>query len=147
MSACKECKATYTRVWRSENKEHIEEITRDWRARNKPQIVERNKEYYEFNKERLLNWSRKHAFLKKYGLTLEQHAEMVKQQSGKCLICDTQPNPMLGNKKKGLHVDHCHETGKIRGLLCHNCNCAIGLLNDDAGNVRRLLEYIEKHKA
>lgn len=146
MSGCKECKGRYTKVWRNENKDHIAEVTRDWRARNKVHIVERDKAYYDFNKERILNWSRKHAFRTKYGLTLEEHAAMIAQQDGKCLICGEEPDPTLGKKKKGLHVDHCHESGKVRGLLCHNCNCAIGLLKDDPQRIRRLLEYIEAHR-
>jgi hypothetical protein len=42
-----------------------------------------------------------------------------------------------------LMVDHCHATGKVRGLLCHNCNRALGLLKDDKSTIRRALEYLE----
>jgi hypothetical protein len=145
MSACKECKGRYTKVWRIENKDHVEEVTRDWRERNKAQIVERNKAYNEFNKERMLNWGRKYWLRKGYGLTLEQYNEMVARQDGKCLICQDKPH-LVGNKRqKTLHVDHCHDSGKIRGLLCHQCNCAIGLLKDDPARIRALLAYVETH--
>lgn len=53
----------------------------------------------------------------KYGLTIEQHQAMIKEQGGKCKMC---------NKTKRLVIDHCHVSGKVRGLLCNGCNVAVG---------------------
>lgn len=144
MSGCKECKGRYTRIWRAENKEHVQEVNRDWRTRNKLQVVERNKAYNEFHKERIQASQRKHHLHIEYGLTIAEYDAMVAQQAGKCLVCGVVPKPTK-RSSKGLHVDHCHKSGKVRGLLCHQCNCAIGLLKEDTGRIRRLLEYIESY--
>lgn len=142
MSGCKACKGRYTKVWRAENKEHIQKVNWDWYEHNKGQVVERNKAYNEFHKERQRAWARKHQFRTRYDLTLEQYDNMVAQQAGKCLVCGVVPK-LTKRTSKGLHVDHCHKSGKVRGLLCHQCNCAIGLLKEDTNRIRRLLEYIE----
>jgi len=58
-----------------------------------------------------------------YGISVEQYEAMLKQQSGCCAICKKAPGE---NARGRLHVDHCHKTGKIRGLLCVKCNMALG---------------------
>ena len=60
--------------------------------------------------------------LSKYGLTLEQYTALAKKQSGVCAVCGNPP------KDRVLDVDHCHTTGKVRGLLCWPCNIAVGHL-------------------
>jgi len=69
-----------------------------------------------------------------YGLTQAERDEMVASQRGLCVICLKAP---------AVHVDHCHETGKVRGVLCFNCNSAIGKLGDDPDAVRRAAAYLE----
>ncbi|MBZ6172818.1 MULTISPECIES: endonuclease VII domain-containing protein [Streptomyces] len=69
-----------------------------------------------------------------YGLTEAERDEMVASQMGLCVICLKAPP---------VHVDHCHETGKVRGVLCFNCNSAIGKLGDDPDAVRRAAAYLE----
>ncbi|MEU8891971.1 endonuclease VII domain-containing protein [Streptomyces sp. NPDC048442] len=69
-----------------------------------------------------------------YGLTLAQRDEMVASQAGVCTICLKAP---------AVHVDHCHETGRVRGVLCFNCNAAIGQLGDDPDSLRRAIAYLE----
>ena len=56
-------------------------------------------------------------------------------------VCDLCGNP--GSPRKGLYIDHCHETGKVRGHLCSPCNAALGLMKDNAALLRRAAEYIE----
>lgn len=72
----------------------------------------------------------------KYGITLEDFKAMVKAQKGRCKIC--------GLKTK-LNVDHNHDTGKVRGLLCHKCNTGIGLLNDDLEILEQAVEYLKEN--
>ncbi|TGA93187.1 hypothetical protein E2651_35965 [Streptomyces sp. MZ04] len=60
--------------------------------------------------------------------------EMVDSQMGICVICLNAP---------AVHVDHCHETGRVRGVLCFNCNSAIGKLGDDPDTLRRAVTYLE----
>lgn len=79
--------------------------------------------------------------LKRYGLTKEQYLEMLAAQGGGCAICGSTNG---SNKNpKVLCVDHCHDSGKVRGLLCDACNRGIGCLKDDPGIVRKALLYLE----
>ncbi|MFF3502733.1 endonuclease VII domain-containing protein [Streptomyces sp. NPDC003247] len=73
-------------------------------------------------------------FKRKYGLTPTERDTMIASQMGLCVICLKAP---------AVHVDHCHETGKVRGVLCFNCNSAIGKLGDDPDAVRRAAAYLE----
>ena len=79
-----------------------------------------------------------------YGITPERYFELLDAQGGKCLGCDYIHDDGGVGKRK-LHVDHDHKTGKIRGLLCHQCNAAIGFLREDPARLRRLADYIESH--
>jgi hypothetical protein len=88
----------------------------------------------------LKNTYRKWALKKNYNLTLEEYNLKLQEQNGVCAICKTPPN------KKQLAVDHCHKTGKIRKLLCANCNTALGLLYDDINIITSLRNYIIKHQ-
>ncbi|GAA0293085.1 endonuclease VII domain-containing protein [Streptomyces turgidiscabies] len=69
-----------------------------------------------------------------YNLTEAERDEIVASQMGLCVICLKAP---------AIHVDHCHETGRVRGVLCFNCNSAIGKLGDDPDAVRRAAAYLE----
>lgn len=80
----------------------------------------------------------------KYGLDASKHVMMYVQQRGLCAICR---DPLRSartetNHVSGLVVDHNHETGKVRGLLCSRCNTAIGLLGDDPDYVQRAYLYL-----
>lgn len=85
-------------------------------------------------KEGLAAW--KHG-LKKLGLTPDDYDELFEKQGGVCAICNRED----ANGRR-LAVDHCHETGKIRGLLCRKCNMGIGLLGDNADLVEKALCYL-----
>lgn len=78
-----------------------------------------------------------------YGLTVDQYDEMYAAQKGKCLICKELKNP-YGQYR--MHIDHDHETGKVRGLLCGNCNSAIGLLKEEPSIFDSAKEYVVKSK-
>lgn len=83
-------------------------------------------------------------YLKKYGITLDDYDRMADEQDHKCALCG---QPETTSNKERLCIDHDHETGKVRRLLCSNCNRAIGLLGDDPELLRRAAEYIEAHRA
>jgi len=76
----------------------------------------------------------------KFNLTLDQYNEILTHQNGKCAICHKVQNNV------SLAVDHCHKTGKIRGLLCGPCNQSIGLLKEDLQIIENLKDYLEKYK-
>lgn len=70
----------------------------------------------------------------RYGITLEDYEEMYKKQKGKCAIC--------GIKKDKLNIDHCHNTRKVRGLLCGSCNRGLGLLKDNIEFLNNAIKYL-----
>ena len=74
-----------------------------------------------------------------YGLPKGAREKMIEEQNGQCAICGNIPTT-----RRGLHIDHDHETGKVRGLLCHGCNTAIGSLGDDIELLRKAIMYLEK---
>lgn len=73
---------------------------------------------------------------RKYGITYPQYLEMFQNQKGACLICNKD------NDGKALNVDHNHFTGKVRGLLCNNCNVALGLMMDSPEIIIKAYEYV-----
>src|SRR5262249_30876534 len=74
----------------------------------------------------------------KYGITLQQYGTLLKGQGGRCAICKKKP------KNGVLYVDHCHRTGRIRGLLCRGCNLGIGHLKDDFRLTRAATAYLKR---
>lgn len=71
----------------------------------------------------------------RYGLTLENYEQMLAEQGGKCAICRV---------RTATDVDHCHNSKKVRGVLCSRCNLGIGNLRDNPAIVERALEYLRK---
>ena len=74
----------------------------------------------------------------RYGITEQQYYQMLANQDGVCAVCRTPPTP-----EKKLSVDYCHETGRVRGLLCYKCNTAAGLLGDNPALAAQLTLYLE----
>lgn len=90
----------------------------------------------------------KDAFLKhRYGLTLEQYNEMLAKQQGLCAICQEPETAKKNGKIKSLSVDHCHKTGKVRGLLCHACNTGIGSFKEDLNLLNSVKHYLEESRS
>ena len=82
-------------------------------------------------------YDRAYQLSRKYGLTPECFDRMMAEQSNCCAICQREFT-------KTPHVDHCHKSGEVRGLLCSNCNRAIGFLGDDPLTVSRAVDYLER---
>lgn len=122
-------------------------------GRNKKTVLQKreyNKKYYWRNRDKMVNRTRK--WLKDhpeytipeyrlrtrikctYGITLEQRNEIIGRQGGMCAIC---------KKSEAVNIDHCHKTGRVRGVLCSRCNAAIGMLLDDPGIALSASEYLE----
>jgi hypothetical protein len=79
---------------------------------------------------------------KRFGVTPEQFAQRVAGQGG-CAVCRT----TAPRGKNAWHLDHEHQTGRIRGVLCLTCNIAVGMLHDDPARARAAAEYLERHRA
>jgi hypothetical protein len=80
-------------------------------------------------------------WLKTYGLDEAEYARILLAQASKCAACGT-----LLETSKDAHVDHCHTTGRVRGILCKCCNVALGFARDNPATLRRLAEYLEASK-
>jgi len=98
------------------------------------------------NKRRRDNYctkSKREEDLKKtYGISHSDYLNMLSNQNGGCAICNTD-NPSKSKRKKHFCVDHCHDTGKIRGLLCDSCNRGIGLLKDNPDILMNAFKYLK----
>jgi len=75
-----------------------------------------------------------------YGISLNEYNEMIEVQQNKCFVCRNSPGV------KSLAVDHCHTSGKVRKLLCHKCNTALGNVDEDITILKKLIDYLELHK-
>lgn len=82
--------------------------------------------------------SHRERWLKRYGMTVEGYERMLADQDGRCAICQTDEIPRRGS----WIVDHCHDTGRVRGLLCGEYNAGIGLLRDDPELLRKAIAYL-----
>lgn len=112
----------YNLAYKKKNSEKLKEGRNRWRLQ--PATRE---------KIRVQVWIRK--LRNRYGLTPEQYYGLVEKQKKKCAIC--------GQEKK-LTVDHCHITGRVRGLLCGDCNTGIGLLKENIVTLKNAVWYLIK---
>ena len=78
-----------------------------------------------------------------YGIGLKEVRELLEKQNNLCAICQEVGFKMHEGVGSPLNVDHCHTTGTVRGLLCHNCNRALGLFKDDIERLQRSIDYLK----
>jgi len=135
------CSALAHKKWMKEYSKIYNQSNKAKRSRKKykqsPEGKKAIKRYNQSPKGREMQrkWYLKH----KYGITLEQKNKIYEKQNGKCLICKIK---MLN--KNDIHIDHNHKTGKIRGLLCGNCNRGIGLFKENPKILLNAIKYIKK---
>ena len=87
--------------------------------------------------------ARKHALKKFYNITLEDYDRMFKEQGGVCLICNKKETL---HKRKYLCIDHNHDTGEVRGLLCSNCNRGLGSFKDSKNLLKGAIIYLDRYE-
>lgn len=134
---CKACRSKYQKAHYLKNREREREIRRSWYKQNKSYVSEKMKKDYAENPE-------KYAFarrLQKYNLSKERYMEILKSQSNKCVLCE---RSFLNEVKP--HIDHCHETRIVRGILCAQCNTGFGLFKEDEAIFERAIAYSRKYK-
>lgn len=98
---------------------------------------QRNKEWREKNKDKRRITQRNYQLKMLYDIDLEDYQNILDRQENLCACCGT---------KGKLVVDHCHRTGKVRGLLCWTCNTGLGKLGDTEEGLERALRYLRSHK-
>jgi len=121
----RECK----RIWAKTEaqKKYRKEYMRLWREKNKNKYNAWARDYYSKNKDKWKSRKREYRLVRMYNITTEEYNNMFEKQKGTCYICGKEPVSHAKNKNsKVLHIDHNHETGKVRGLLCSKCNGALG---------------------
>jgi len=141
---------TKEQKWRDENREHHRETQRKWRennpdwmrkylSENSERIKERRKEYFRRRIEDDPDFIRRCHLQGTFGITLEEYNDLLEAQDGVCAICGKTPE----ENGRSLAVDHCHKTGKIRGLLCQVCNAGLGSFKDNQDILRKAIEYLD----
>lgn len=120
-------------LYRKVNEERIKAQDKLYNLANK----DKRKAYRDTNKQNLKN----KYYQREYGITLEDYNEMFEEQGGKCKICNIHQLEL----PKALAVDHCHETTKVRGLLCMNCNILLGKAKDNKELLLKAIEYLENN--
>ena len=83
---------------------------------------------------------------RQYGLTFEEFDAMLSSQDNACAICGTREPSKNRGRTRRFHVDHCHKTGKVRGLLCKSCNIALGEIGDNIHTHKSMIQYLESHE-
>lgn len=108
---------------------------------NKERYKEYSKKYLEEHKEEIALKKRAVYYKKKFGITLEEFNKLVEEAGGKCSICEKFFDST--KRETSAVVDHCHKTGKIRGVLCNNCNAALGALGDSVERLQIVYDYLK----
>jgi hypothetical protein len=125
-------KKEYQRAWYQANKEQLTKLAR---ARRHAERAASGDPIRPWSKSGATS-RRDYDLRRKYGITAAEYDELEKKQEGRCLIC---------LEDRPLHVDHCHTTGVVRGLLCQACNTAIGKLGEDTERLNRAIDYLAIH--
>lgn len=114
---------------------------RQWYAQNKERRARMGATYYSQNRNRVID----RTYQRKYGITLDEYEQLLKEQEYVCALCKEPERAVDGRTKKvrALAVDHCHTTEQVRGLLCYHCNQLVGRLGDTIESAERLLAYLK----
>ena len=141
---CKECQKEYDKEYRKKNPD----VTSRSNEKRKPKLKIYRKKNKEKRNEYLRDWYKKNPkkrhgqkLRQRYGIDVDKYESMLKDQGGVCAICGGSD---IGRKgSKNFPVDHCHKTGKIRGLLCHKCNAILGLCDDNIKTLKSAIQYLK----
>ena len=154
---CRACQRAASVSYRARNREKVRasakeygirnrdrrmELCREWRAKNRTRHLEGCRRRDALRRAADPEYDRRRNFRQKYKITIEQYDAMYRDQNGVCAIC-----ARLNLSGRRLAVDHDHDTGKIRGLLCSRCNSAIGLARESLDVLKMTVVYLEKHKS
>lgn len=130
----KERKKVVEKAYREKNKDKIGSLNKKWREENR----EYTNIFHRENYKKIKRLKRGYILKKTYGITLKQYEDLLFSQKNKCAICGRHESEF----KRSLHVDHCHETEIVRGLLCGNCNNGIGMFQHDINFLKNAIKYL-----
>jgi uncharacterized Zn finger protein (UPF0148 family) len=141
--ACREKFRGYARKYYRKNADTQKARARDWKKENPEKMRASQASYREANKAALRSYEHKRMLRRFYGMTPEDYARMLEEQQGRCPICGSTPDGERNCGRANFAVDHCHETGRVRGLLCNLCNRAMGFFGDSEELLRRAADYLK----
>ena len=121
LNKCKACTKLDTTQWQEKNLDQSRRIKREGMRRHAEASYNRRLE-------------------RDYGITRAEYDGRLASQGGRCAIC-----PRAPTEKQRLRVDHCHKTGKVRALLCMQCNSGLGLLGDSFDTLLTAAKYLQEH--
>ena len=130
---------------KAESKEYYQnnkDYFKDYYQKNK----EHMKAYRDKNREKINKQKKEGYFKKNYNLTIDDYNKRVEQQNNKCAICGNEETNTFKGKVVNLSVDHNQKTGKVRGLLCKDCNVSLGNLNENISLFYKCIEYLKQHQ-
>lgn len=121
---------------------------RDYRRANPEVVRAADKRRYDNSGARGARSRRDGHYRRTFGITVDDYERMLAEQGGKCHLCHGRPvaskSRRSGNAR--LHVDHDHQTDKVRRLLCYRCNVGLGLFRDNVAVLSRAIAYIKEHR-
>jgi len=137
-------KKEYLKQYQEKNREKIKAQRREYYAKNKERIQQLKKEQYDPEKQR------DKRLQKEYGINLDDYKLLLEKQDQRCNCCGIHESELkTANNQHGtkiLVVDHCHDTGQVRSLLCNRCNTILGLINEDEKILHDLEHYLLEWK-
>ena len=131
---CKACQKLYMQEYQEKNREKLRKQNREAYWQNKEWHHKYHKNWRKHNARLVRNTNYK----RKFGITIDDFDEILKKQGGACALCGKHE----WNGKR-ISVDHDHNSGKVRGLLCNRCNTALGALGDTVESIEKVLQYLK----
>lgn len=145
-SFCKVCRTTYQRNWKRNNTSKTKKYRRKHYVKNADKCNARTTSWRIRNPDKYKKSERIRHLRAKYKISLEDYNKLFVAQKGVCAICKRLDASKAASELAPLCVDHCHETGKVRGLLCHKCNRDLASIENEKF-LAESLTYLEQHKS
>lgn len=138
---CKDCVHANQKIRRDnstpELKEKLKTYQREWNR--KPENLQKRLDYQKTPTGKIVKWRTKLKI--RYGLTEEKYNDMLSKQDNVCAVCKE-----AFESSKNRHIDHCHKSGKVRGIICNHCNRALGAVRDRVDILDSLIEYLRANE-
>ncbi len=125
--------AAYQRDWYAKNPDRVAANSARYRKANKAKLAEKNRAWNEANPD----YRKNRSLMLLYGLSRDEYDQMLLSQNGLCAIC--------GEEMKTVNVDHDHRDGRVRGLLCKNCNMGLGHFFDSIALLASAIKFLGRY--
>ena len=144
---CKDCELIKSVLWKKNNKEKSNKTAAQWRTDNSGKVKESHKKWRQNNPNRSKELNKKSRLKNVFGISIEEENRMLLSQNNCCAICNVNIFDYMNEFQKGFCVDHNHETGQIRGLLCSLCNSVIGFSKESIEILDNTKQYLNHYNS